>query len=182
VWVAADAKEIRADVYSGNAYDDWPQEKLYAYGERLAWGYYTAQGGGTALQWKVEHASVESWDGLEKFSREAVQEINHGESFIGALFAGHMGGAAKLLGANPFNSVDWSGDYLSCGNGHVAAKAVWIATTRVRPKMSVRDRLVTAMASTIQAGTMMSLPVSLWSVPADGEITKELVDADDLPR
>jgi hypothetical protein len=184
IWLAADAKELRSDVWSNHSFSAADIEKLYAHDESLAWGYYGENGKGSVFEYAFQNANLDTWDGwdeVETLCVQAMSDLNKGRSLLGTIFGGFIKGEPRILGITPYGSVDRGTQYLFHGNGSVAAHAIWLSVERIRPDMSIRDRLATAMGATIKADEWLGLPISLWCISARNPIERESLLAEDLP-
>jgi hypothetical protein len=184
IWLAADAKELRSDVWSDHSYAASGVEKLYDHGDRVAWGYYGENGKGSAFEYAFQTADLDqwnNWDEVEDVCVRAMIDLNKGRSLLGTVFGGFIRGESRIIGITPSGSVDRQAQYLFHGNGAVAARALWLAVERIRPDMSIRDRLTTAVGATIKADEWLGLPISVWRVSDSDPILKASLLADNLP-
>jgi hypothetical protein len=182
VWVVADAKDTAYDQVSGDAFDASLQEKLYRQGETLAWGYYGPSAVGTPFRSQLGSIELGAWDKFESDCRLLLRSLNAGRSLNGVLFGGFIRDEPKLLSINGNDAVRQSEACLFAGNGRIAAKAAWNAAERLRPTMTIKDRLLVAMGSIIDEEDTLDFPISLWNVRRKGGITTKRVLRDQLPR
>ena len=176
VWIAADALETSEDNLSGESLDESSQEKLYERTPTLAWGYHGHTGTGTRFRWQFQTVAVDSWSELVRDARLVLSTCNGGLAMTGVVLAGIVGGKPQAAWIKHTDSVVISTDYLFARNGRVAAKAAWIALGMDKTRsISVRDRLVQVMASTIESDKTLGFPISLWHITADKPIVPERI-------